>query len=85
VSLVSSSLHTPVVLISDQCDNEAGNTLVAECKTGNRRGRVMISWKITSVLLVFTAFVKYYVWYLLGELSIYQYPNTVVDKSCRKY
>jgi hypothetical protein len=32
---------------------------------------------------VFTAFVKYDVWYLLGKLSIYQYPNTVVGKSRR--
>jgi len=33
---------------------------------------------------VFTPFVKYEVWYLLGKLSIYRYPNTVVDRSRRK-
>jgi len=38
------------------------------------------------LIRVFTAFVKYDVWYLLGELSIniYQYPHTVVGKSRRK-
>jgi len=42
----------------------------------------MISLKITSVssVSVFTAFVKYDVWYYLGDLFIYQYPNTVVGK-----
>jgi len=30
---------------------------------------------------VFTTFVKYDLWYLLGKLSIYQYPNAVVGKS----
>jgi len=71
-----------LILISNQCDKGAGNTLVAECKTGNSKGKVMISRKSTSVLLVFTAFVQYDVWYLLGELSIY--PNPVVSKSRRK-
>jgi len=36
------------------------------------------------LITVFTVFVKYDVWYLLGGLSIYQYPNTVVSKSRRK-
>ena len=33
------------------------------------------------VVRVFTPFVKYDVWYLLGELSTYQYPNTVIGRS----
>ena len=82
MSLVSYSLHTPVVVISDQCDNGAGSTLVTGCKTRSRNGRAMISWKITSVssVSVFTAFVKYDVWYYLGDHFIYQYPNIVVGK-----
>jgi len=43
MSLVSFSLHTPVALISDQCDDQAGSTLVTGWKTGSRRSRVIIS------------------------------------------
>jgi len=34
MSLVSYSLHTPVVLMSDQCDNGAGSTWLPDARLG---------------------------------------------------